>query len=145
MSDTKPASWNVLGEIIVCRVSGAETGGTHSLFDAIIPAGNGPPLHVHRREDETLYVLEGLIEIHTGGKVLRLRPGDSIYAPRNVAHTFRNPGPSSARMLIMATPAGIEHFFEEIDREIGGSPPDMPRLVAILDRHGIELVRPPPE
>ena len=136
-------AWNVLGDIITCKVSGKETGGAFALFEVDSPAGNGPPPHIHHREDETFYILSGNVEFTTQGKTIRLGPGGSLFAPRNVAHSFRSVGP--AKMLLIATPAGLEHFFAELDREIGPRPPEMPKLVAILGRHGIELVGPPPQ
>ncbi len=145
MGDHAAPTWNVLGDLITCKVSGLDTGGSHSLFDVVVPAGNGPPPHVHQREDETFYILSGEIEFQTQGKTIRRGPGETLFAPRNIAHSFRNVGTGSARMLLLATPAGLEKFFEDIDREIGAKPPEMPKLLAILGRHGIGLVGGPPK
>ena len=137
---SEPKSWNILGDLVVCKLSGKETGGSHALFDVTSPAGNGPPPHTHRREDETFHVLSGTVEFTSQGKTVRLGAGGTFFAPRNIPHAFRSVGPGPARFLMLATPAGMENFFTELDREIGPNPPDMPKLVAILGRHGIELV-----
>lgn len=138
-------TWNVLGDIITCKVSGRDTGGSHSLFDVVVPAGNGPPPHVHQREDETFYILSGEIEFQTQGKTIRRGPGETLFAARNIPHSFRNVGTAPARMILLATPAGLETFFEELNREIGPNPSEMPKLLAILGRYGIELVGAPPK
>lgn len=142
MAGVRRAAWNVLGDTLVCTVSGRETGGTHAVFEHSSPPGGGTPPHVHRREDETFYVLEGQFEFVKEGRSIKAGPGTTIFAPRHVAHSFRNVGSAVGRMLLVATPSGIESFFEEMDREIGPPPPDMRKLLAILDRHGIELVEP---
>lgn len=145
MSSSKPPAWSVLGDTVTCIVSGKVTGGSHALFEVVSPVGNGPPPHVHRREDETFYVLAGEVEFQTQGKTIRLGPGGSLFAPRNIPHSFRSVGSTPARMLLLATPAGMEEFFAELDREIGARPPEMPKLLAILGRQGIELVGAPPK
>lgn len=133
-------SWNVLGDIVTCKLSGKETGGTHSLFHITSPPGNGPPPHIHRREDETFYILEGTFEFVTEGRTIRAGPGEAVYAPRNIAHSFRNVGTTPGQMLLVASPPGLESFFEALDREVGPPPPDMPKLLAVLERFGFDLV-----
>ena len=140
---TQPRPWNILGDLVTCTLSGRDTGGSLALFDVTVPADHGPPPHVHHREDETFHILTGEFEFQTQGKTIRRGPGESLFAPRDIPHSFRNISPSPARMIILVTPAGAEKFFEEVDREIGASPPDMAKLLPILARYGMELVGPP--
>jgi hypothetical protein len=93
-----------------------------------------------RMRPSTFSRVEGTFEFVTQGRTFRAGPGETVYAPRNIAHSFRNAGTGTGQMLLFVQPAGLETFFEELDRDIGPPPPDMPKLVAILKRFGIELI-----
>ena len=72
-----------------------------------------PPLHVHRRDDETFHVLEGEVTLFIGGDRIVLGPGQAAFAPRHVPHTYRVES-EQARWLVIATPAGFEAFVREV-------------------------------
>jgi glyoxylate utilization-related uncharacterized protein len=82
------------------------------------PAGDQPPLHIHRDSDEAFYVLEGELTLWIGDEVHVLRAGDSVIAPRGVPHTLRN-GDGGARSLVASTPASFESFV----RAVGATAP----------------------
>lgn len=92
------------------------TGGALGLVEASLPRGFGPPLHIHRREDEAFYVIEGEIRFRQGQEEFVGGPGSWVWGPRDVPHTFKVES-ESARALIMATPGGFERMFE-----VGGVP-----------------------
>ena len=73
----------------------------------------GLPLHVHEREDETWFVPEGEFTFEVGGQTFRAGPGDYVFGPRNVPHSYANGTEAVARALIMVTPAGFEEFWRE--------------------------------
>lgn len=111
--------------------------------------GDMPPLHVHRREDEVFYVLEGELSLHMPGSSVRLCAGEAFFAPRDVPHVYRVES-STARWLGIATPAGFDDFV----REVGVPAPedvlppegrehDPARLAEIAARYDIELLGPP--
>jgi quercetin dioxygenase-like cupin family protein len=77
------------------------------------PPGAVAPLHVHYRDDETFYVLEGHVEFLLGEEAVVAGPGDFVNVPRGLVHRFRNAGAETARLVLTFTPAGIEGFFEE--------------------------------
>jgi mannose-6-phosphate isomerase-like protein (cupin superfamily) len=73
------------------------------------------PLHVHRSDDEAWYVLEGTLCFRLGDDEVEAPAGTAVYAPAGMAHTFWNPGPGSARYLLIMTPA-IHKLIEEVHR-----------------------------
>jgi quercetin dioxygenase-like cupin family protein len=94
---------------------GEETGGAFALIEAVSRPGSEPPLHVHEREDELFYILEGEARVMVGEAVHNLSAGDMIFLPRGVPHTFRIKSPV-ARALTWITPAGFEQWFPTWER-----------------------------
>ena len=101
------------GDLYRFLVTGAETGGAYFAMEAIVPPGGGPPPHIHRREDETFYVVEGECSILLGEESVTAGVGDFVNVPRGTVHRFHNQGTEAMRMIVTFTPAGIETFFEE--------------------------------
>ena len=144
-----PAFWGPKDQIRFI-LTGAETGGAFFLADVLVPPGGGPPPHVHDREDETFYLLQGALTAQVGEQTVYASQGDCLFLPRGIVHSFRNTGTGNLRMLVTATPAGIEKFFEEAfyPAEEGKEPPPVSpeligRLMAAASRHG-QTVLPPP-
>jgi len=131
-------------------VTGEESGGSYFAMEALVPPGGGPPPHIHSREDETFYVLEGSVEFLLGEEIVLAGPGDFVNVPRGTVHRFQNTGTDAARLVLTFTPAGIEHWFEETlepaPNEV--SPEDTPdnveevaaRYAAAAPRYGLEFV-----
>jgi quercetin dioxygenase-like cupin family protein len=137
----------ITGDTVIIRATAADTGGAYTMIEAIASPGNGPPLHLHKNEDETLYVLEGDIEIINGDKVLKGKPGAVAFVPRGIAHRFRCTGNRTGRLLIVYTPGGIEGFFREAGRPATGdgrAPPldsdEIARSEVAGRRYGLEAV-----
>jgi quercetin dioxygenase-like cupin family protein len=98
---------------------GAESGGTFSLVEHPIPPRTlVAPVHRHTREDEYSYVLEGRMGALLGDDVVYAEPGDLVFKPRNQWHTFWNAGDSTSRLLEIISPAGFEHFFNELGEQM---------------------------
>ena len=83
------------------------------LVDSYLEAGSEPPMHIHTREDEFIYVLDGEITAYVGDESLKAAAGGFVYMPRFVPHTFAVDGTGSAHALIMYTPSGFERVFWE--------------------------------
>jgi mannose-6-phosphate isomerase-like protein (cupin superfamily) len=99
------------------KVSGKDTAGSWSMFEAHWNQEGGPPLHVHQVEDEWFYVIEGEYLVQVGDEKFRLTLGDSLLAPRKVPHTYAHLGDGQGRLLIAYQPAGdMEDFFLEVSR-----------------------------
>lgn len=101
----------VAGDAYTMKALGANTGGTLSVFEAVVPPGGGPPVHSHRNEDEAFYILSGELEMHTGDRAFTGTAGDFVFVPRGHRHAFTNTGAADAAMLFLYTPAGFERFF----------------------------------
>jgi quercetin dioxygenase-like cupin family protein len=93
---------------------GEQTNGALSAFEVVVPPGQGPPLHVHAREDESIYVLEGDLRFKLDGQVRSTPPGSFVFIPHGVAHCFQNVGTEPGRLVATITPAGLERFFERL-------------------------------
>ena len=139
-----------LDTLVRVRADAASTGGRLGLAESTAPAGHQPPPHVHHREDEGFYVLDGELTLYTPDDELVLRPGAFFNAPRGVPHTFRVSEPGPARWLVTSAPAGFEAFVREYgepaardELPVLDGPPDVERLVATAARHGIEILGPP--
>ena len=127
------------GDDVYVKATGADMGGCYSVFETTVPAGSGPPPHMHHREEEAFYVLEGQFEFKVGEKVISAATGSFLVAPRDVPHVFRNVGQTPARLLIVVTPSGFEDFVEEFATLPYDEPPDIARMVAIGQKYGIEF------
>ena len=98
-----------IGLGITMKTDGKSTHDAYSLFEYAVPAGiNGPPPHLHTREDESFICLAGRLDVMLGGEDFVLEPGDYLYLPRDVVHTFRNPYDDEARVISVVSPAGLE-------------------------------------
>jgi uncharacterized cupin superfamily protein len=86
----KGVTFPMLGTTMRLLATGAETGGHYTVGEQITPAGWGPPRHVHSREDEIIYILEGTYEVHCGEVRRSISPGACAVLPRGVPHGFRN-------------------------------------------------------
>jgi quercetin dioxygenase-like cupin family protein len=128
------------------------SGGAISVFTATMPAGFGPPRHVHSREDEVMLVLEGEVAFELDGERVVGGPGASVFLPRGVPHAFRVLSPTAA-MLGIITPGAFEELFRSLSvpaaaRAIpapGTVPMDIPAIMSIQTRLGAEVVGPPME
>ena len=124
-------------------ISGEQTGGLFSVVEhPIDPASLAAPYHTHASEDEYSIVLEGEVGFALDEQVLVGRPGDTIFKPRNVRHTFWNAGETPARILEIITPAGFENYFAEVGEVFATpGPPDLAALGAIAGRYGLTMER----
>ena len=101
------------GDHYTFLVTGEESGGAYFAMEALVPPGGGPPPHIHTREDEIFYVLEGEIEFLLGEETITAGPGDFVNVPRGTVHRFENTGAATAKLVLTFTPAGIEHWFAD--------------------------------
>ena len=141
-------NYNLGGHPTAVLLSGAETGGRMCLTEVTIGPGIGPPLHVHTREDEQFFVLEGEVTFYVGDQRVVAREGTAVFAPRNSPHRFCNEGATRARMLVMSTPGNFDAFARDAGIEVAPGtrdsgqpdPASIERLVGACGPHGIVLV-----
>jgi len=139
----------VVDELVTFKATGRDTNGAYALTDSVVPPQGGPPPHVHHREDEAFWVLEGDLEVSVGGSTFRAGAGSSVHLPRGVVHSFQNLGSGPARFLTLVVPAGLEGFFEEVGKpgtDPSSPPPfeeeDLERLLAVAPKYGVEIQLP---
>src|SRR5919199_111954 len=114
-------------------IDGPEAGGRFSPVEhPVSPRALAAPLHLHTREDEYTFVLEGRMGALLGDEVVEADPGDLVFKPRNQWHTFWNAGDEQCRILEIIAPAGFERFFEELV-ELGGPATAPPEELAELN------------
>lgn len=129
---------HVLGHHIV-RISGDKTAGTMGVWEEVAEPGDSPPLHVHHREEEMFFVLEGRFRFWCGEESFEGGVGATAVLPRGVPHTWRNIGDGPGRMLISVAPGGFERFFLDLADLEEVTPP---AIAALAERYGLEFVEP---
>lgn len=146
-SDDGRKFW-LVGDLITLKMVGSDTDGAFALVEEVTPPQGGPPPHIHTREDETFYVLEGELEFVIGGRALLATAGSVVYGPKGIPHAFRNVGTTPSKMVVFIAPAGFERMLEEVGELAtdASSPPeglpDIERLVALNQKYGVDI--PPP-
>ena len=144
-------AFSAVGDVYRMLATGEQTGGVYVLSEARVLPGGGPPPHIHHREDESFFVLEGEITFTLGAKRVVAKAGTFIQGPRGIPHAFKNESRAPARMLIHLTPPGFENFMAEIAQPVPSfeSPPapvtpaDIQKLLAVAPKYGIEILPPP--
>jgi quercetin dioxygenase-like cupin family protein len=121
---------------VVFKIEGQETGGAFSIVEHPIEPRQLVIPHVHEREDEFSYVLEGEIGARIGDEELTAGPGAYVLKPRGIPHTFWNPTDRPARILEIISPAGFEMFFRELGSMLAAGEPDIAALMAMGARYG---------
>src|SRR6476661_3745192 len=137
----------VVGDVYRFLATGADTDGKYALFEAIVPPGGGPPPHVHSREEEGFYILEGEITFTIDGKRVVATAGVFANMPVGTPHSFKNESSRSAKMLISVAPAGLEKMFFEfgvpVPQGATTAPPstkaEIEKFMAIAPSYGIEV------
>jgi quercetin dioxygenase-like cupin family protein len=137
----------VVGDVYRFLATGEETNGRYAMWEAIVPPGGGPPPHVHSREEEGFYILEGEITLQIGEKRIVATAGMFANMPVGTPHSFKNESNRPAKMLISVAPAGLEKMFFEIGVPVSQGattalPPtkeEIVKMLAIAPRYGIEI------
>jgi mannose-6-phosphate isomerase-like protein (cupin superfamily) len=122
------------------KAKGAQTGGAFAMMEQSVPPGHGPRRHVHHREEESFYILEGEFGFEVGGRSFVAGPGTFVLGPRDIPHRFWNVGQTTGRFLLIISPPGLEPFFEEYSRVMAESPQNLVLQAEVAGRYGIEFV-----
>jgi mannose-6-phosphate isomerase-like protein (cupin superfamily) len=132
-----------IGIGITMKANGKSTHDAYSLFEYAVPAQtDGPPAHLHTREDESFICLAGRLDVQLGGEDFTLGPGDYLYLPRDVVHTFRNAYDEEARIISVVSPAGLERYYQAL-AELPPGPKDIGKIKQIMADFGLQLQLPP--
>ena len=138
------------GWLLTFLATGEETRGQFALMEQVARKGNAPPRHIHHREDETFYVVEGEMTFSVGDATIKATAGTMVFAPRDIAHSFTIDS-EQVRLLVMVAPAGAEGFFKECSVPAPSMtlppPSEMPyseiqKMMALAPTYGFEFVSP---
>jgi quercetin dioxygenase-like cupin family protein len=136
----------VVGDVYRFLATGEDTDGRYAMFEACVPPGGGPPPHIHSREEESFYVLDGEITFQVGDERFVAKAGTFASMPVGSLHSFRNETDKLARMIISVAPAGLEKMFLEVGQPVAfgeqAPPPskaEIDKLLAAAPSYGIEI------
>ena len=137
----------VVGDVYRFLATGEDTNGKYAMWEAIVSPGAGPPPHVHSREEEGFYILEGEITFQIGEERVVATAGMFANMPVGTPHSFKNESTLPAKMLISVAPAGLEQMFFEVGVPVArgdttASPPtkaEIEKLLEVAPRYGIEI------
>jgi quercetin dioxygenase-like cupin family protein len=139
-----------MGWLMTFLATAEETEGQFALIEAVARKGNVPPPHIHHREEETFYVVEGEMTVSVGDRRIKATPGTMVIVPRHTVHSFVIES-EQLRMLTLITPAGMERWFKEfsVPAEAMTLPPaaevpygEMQKMLAAAPQFNIEFVLP---
>jgi quercetin dioxygenase-like cupin family protein len=142
-------AYDFLSTLSIVKASGESTNTALGVVEMRLPEGFAPPPHVHHNEDEAFYLISGQIEAQIGEHRFTAAQGAFLWLPRDVQHGFVVTGDGPCTILTITTPAGFERFVADVgsstDQTTLPEPrePDVPRLVEIAARYGIEFPPPP--
>lgn len=140
-TDRDNAPFTFLDAVFYVKVSGRDTQGRCVIFDTLRPDKVGPALHLHTDCDEWFFVQEGEFKFQVGEDTMRLKPGDSLLAPKGVKHAFVKTSEGIARLIMMFQPAAtIEAFFRTSAAYPDMSPADRR---ALAEKHGTKILGAP--
>ncbi|QDU92642.1 cupin domain-containing protein [Lignipirellula cremea] len=140
----------VVGDVYRFLATGDDTNGKYAMWEAIVPPGGGPPPHIHSREEESFYILEGEITFTVGEQKIVATAGAFANMPVGSLHSFKNETDKTARMILSVAPAGLEKMFFEVGVPLEeGSKDALPptkeeieKLLAVAPNYGVEIRAP---
>ncbi|MQB01685.1 MAG: cupin domain-containing protein [Actinobacteria bacterium] len=127
--------------LTIHKLGGDATDGAFALAEHILePRCLAAPVHTHTRENEASYILEGRFGFMIGEEVFEAGPGDFVFKPKGVPHTFWNGGEATARLVEIFSPAGFETYFSRIEPLIPeGGEPDLGGLMQVAAEYGLQM------
>jgi quercetin dioxygenase-like cupin family protein len=139
-----------LGPLVVrFLITGENSNGTAAIFELFVPASQrlAAPAHSHDHYEETIYGIDGVLTWTVDGKLIDVRPGQTLCIPRGAVHRFDNNGAKDVKALCVITPAAIgpQYFHESAEaiNAAAGRPPDKEKMIEIMLRHGLTPALPP--
>jgi quercetin dioxygenase-like cupin family protein len=138
------------GWLMTFLATAEDTQGKFALIEGVARKGNVPPPHIHHREEESFYVLEGEMTVSIADRTVKATPGTMVTVPRHVVHSFTIDS-EQLRVLILVTPAGMDGWFKEFSVPAPAMtlPPaaevpysEIERMIEVSPKYGMEFVLP---
>jgi quercetin dioxygenase-like cupin family protein len=134
------------GQLAEVKATAADTGGQLTIIEVTCAPGFEAPLHVHHREDEAFWILDGGVALQVGEDRIEAAAGDYALGPRDIPHRY-SVGDAGCRMLFICTPGGFERLVMDMSEPAAsrtlpppGEPPDLEWVQAIARKHGCDLL-----
>lgn len=131
------------GRDLVFKVTGDDTDGAFDYAIVEVEARNGPPLHVHHRQDEAIQVLQGRFKLRIGDEESILERGGFALMPAGIPHAFLNLTDEPGEIVLVYAPGGGHRFFAELGPLTRTDAPDKREVAACFERHNMALLGPP--
>ncbi len=131
------------GRDLVFKVTGEDSGGAFDYFIVEVAPHGGPPLHVHRRQEETIHVLKGDFKVRVGDEDHRLGEGGFAYLPSGLPHAFLNLTDQAAEIIVVYTPGGGHKFYEELGPMSRGGSASREEIAALFEKYDMTVLGPP--
>ena len=131
------------GRDLIFKVTGDDTGGAFDYFTVAVAPKDGPPLHMHHSQAETIHVLKGRFTVRLGDELFQLDEGGFAFLPAGVPHAFVNLTDEPGELVIVFAPGGGHRFFEELGPHVRGGERDMAAITATFETHDMQLLGPP--
>ena len=139
-----------LGTLMNVKVDATRTDGAYTVVECLLAPGFGPPPHIHSRDDEAFYILEGELSGFVGEQTWRGGPGTFVFMPRGLPHAFRVDSATPARVLQLGNGSGFERFIAEAGEPAPAltlppppGPAEIERMLATAPKYDIEILPPP--
>jgi len=150
----KPGEGRIItaaGDFYTFKAVTEDSGGSYTFLEAIVPPGGGSIPHIHHREDEGFYILEGYITFFANDTSFKMGPGSFVNIPKDTVHYFKNLENAKAKMLLLYAPSGFERVFFEAGTEVKDltGPPqavteaEARKFYEVAVKYGTEVVREP--
>jgi quercetin dioxygenase-like cupin family protein len=131
------------GRDLVFKVTGEDTGGAFDYFVVEVAPRSGPPLHVHRVQEEAIHVLKGRYRIRIGDDTFTCEEGAFAFMPSGLPHAFLNLTDEPGEIVVVYTPGGGQHFYEELGPLTRNGMPDRETVAALFEKYDMTLLGPP--
>lgn len=115
-SNSSNKSFWVVGDSVKFIATGEETSDQYDLFDVYVPPDVGAAPHIHLKQDEGFYILDGEVEFQLDEKTITATAGTFVNAPKGTIHAWKNSQTTPARMLVQGIPSGLDKLIEETSR-----------------------------
>ena len=134
-TENNPDRLDVMGTVVtICRADASRVS-----FDLDAPPGTGVPMHVHDHEDEVFLIRRGKIRFVVDGRETIAGPGETVFGPRGLAHSWEVFGDEMVDAIVTILPGNLELMFRDL-AALPKGPPDLARIGEICGRHGVRFV-----
>lgn len=131
---------NIAGSQTVHTIKSKDTNGVSSVMEFVTLPGKGAALHVHEREDELVYLLDGEIEVTLGDQKMKAIPGVMALLPRGIPHGFTNIGSKPSRLLDTILPKLFDNYFVELAAPFAAGYPSEEQIDALSRKYRIKYL-----